>query len=216
MQPCVLRGLGGVFCLGRDEVPGSFAVGPRDGHPGAYRRRWVGGDVGRFAPDGCLLHLAAAAAAFDGVGGRRGRRVVQKGQGLFQVGRGQFLEGLAGSRKAWDAPAQPDRFGPRGVGPATAVEEAMNFVDNLAQRWQLRLAAGDPAQGFLLAGGEVALDKQMTTVKEVRDFVFESSLTCEQLAVSPRRPAPAHPGQSGLELPADLGHGFQHRLVLQR
>ena len=97
-----------------------------------------------------LLHLAVAAVApFDGVGGRRQQGIVQESQGLLQVGREQLLECLPQAAKAADALAQAGQFGQGGLGPAAAVEEAIDLLDDLTQRSLLRLAARCFAEKFI-------------------------------------------------------------------
>ena len=163
----------------------------------------VGGDasadlrLGSDAVDG-LLHLAmAAVAAFDGVGGGRQQRVVQEGQGLLQVRREELLECSAHVLEAADPAPQAGQLRQGRVGAAAAVEQAIDFVHDLAQPAQMRQAAGDAPQGPLLARGQMVLDEQVAMVEQVGDPAFEPLAASGDLARSCGTAGPGPAGASG-------------------
>jgi len=161
-----------------------------------------------------LLHFAVApVAAFDGVGCRRKQRIIEERQGLAHVRRKQLLQRSSQRLEPGDPLSQPGQFGQSGIRSAPAVEEAIDLVHDFPQiskGWQ---AAGDPPQGLAFGGGQVVLDKKMTVLEQVGDFLFEAFLAGGQLTVGRRRPAPAEFRQRRFELAADLGHGLEDVFV---
>ena len=70
-----------------------------------------------------LLHfIVPTIGAFDCVGRGRQQRIIQKGQGLLQVGREYLLEGLANLLETADVPAELGQFGQGRVGAAAPVK----------------------------------------------------------------------------------------------
>lgn len=81
----------------------------------------------------CFLHLAVSAVASlhsVGSGGEQG--VVEKGQGLFQVGRLEFAQDDADGFEPANPLTQTSQLGQRGVGAAASIKQAINLVHDLA------------------------------------------------------------------------------------
>src|SRR5271166_2146623 len=122
-----------------------------------------------------LLHLAMTTIApFHGVGCRRKRLVVEKRQGLFQIGRLKFAQDFTYRLETADALAQPRELCQRGVRPATSIEQTVHFLHDVPQRSQLRQTARDPPQSPMLRDSQVMLDEKMAMLEEIRDLLLQS------------------------------------------
>ena len=93
------------------------------------------GEVGLGShPVDRLLHLAmTTVASFHRVGGRGQQRIIEKGQGLLEVGREQVPERLAQGAKAPYVPTQFGQFLQGRFRPTAAVEEPIDLLDDRAQ-----------------------------------------------------------------------------------
>lgn len=160
-----------------------------------------------------FLHLAVATvSAFDGVGRSRQERIIQERQGLFQVGREEFLECLTQVLESSHASSQTGQLGQSRFRTAAAVKETIGLIHDLPQDTQSRQAAGDSPESLLVGGRQMVLDEQMTMVEQVGDLAFDPFLGGNQFSMSPRGPSPADLRQGGLQVPTSLGYGMQDGL----
>lgn len=102
--------------------------------------------AGADAVDGLLHFAVPAVAPLHGVGGGREQGVVQEGQRLFQCGREELLERLAKGLETTDSLAECGQFRQGRVGPATAIEQTVDLIDDLPQCPQLRPPPRDPLE----------------------------------------------------------------------
>ena len=165
--------------------------------------------AGADAVDG-LLHLAVPAVApLDGVGGGREQGVVQEDQRLFQCGREELLERLADGLEATDSLAEFGQFRQGGVGPATAVEQTVDLIDDLPQCTQFRPPPRDPLECLTFGRRQVMLDEQVAVNEQVGNSLFEAFLAGRQLSRGGRGPAAAEFRSRGLQLSPHLRHRLQ-------
>ena len=162
--------------------------------------------------DASLGLAEAAVAAFDSVAGGRQQPVIQEGQGLFQVGREQFVQRAADPLEAADAPTEAAQLGQGGLGAAPPVEQAVNFIHDLAERSQVRQAARDPLERSLFDRRQMMLNEQVAVIEQVGHSLLDS-LGLAGLGLVGLGGTASRKGRPlGLEFLADLGHRVQHRL----
>jgi hypothetical protein len=167
--------------------------------------------LGRADTVDASLGLAeAAVAAFDGVAGGRQQPVIQEGQGLFQVGREQFVQRAADPLEAADAPPEAAQLGQSGLGAAPPVEQAVNFIHDLAERSQVRQAASDPLERSLFDRRQMMLNEQVAIIEQVGHSLLDSLGLVGLGPVGLGGTASRKGRLFGLEFLADLGHRVQH------
>ena len=161
-----------------------------------------------------LLHLTVASIApFDGVGGCRQQGIIQEGQRLVQGGREQLVERLTKGPEAADPLAKSCQLGLGCVGSTAPVEQTVSLIDNLSERSQAGLPPGNSPEGLALPWSQVALDEQMTVIKQIGNLGRDASLAGGQFAVGPRRSSATELGKRRLQLTANRGHGLEDGLV---
>jgi hypothetical protein len=162
--------------------------------------------AGADAVDG-LLHLAVPAVApLNGVGGGREQGIVQEDQRLFQCGREELLERLADGLEATDSLAEFGQFRQGRVGPATAVEQTVDFIDDLPQCPQFRPPPRDPLECLTFGRRQVMLDEQVAVDEQVGNSLFEAFLAGRQLSGG---------GQDLLESGEERRDVFLRRIVVE-
>jgi hypothetical protein len=136
--------------------------------------------------------------------------VIQEGQGLFQVGREQFVQRAADPPEATDASTEAAQPGQGGLGAAPPVEQAVDFIHDLAERSQGRQAASDPLERSSFDRRQVMLNEHVAIIEQVGHSLLDSLGPAGLGLVGPGETASRKGRLSGLEFLADLGHRVPH------
>jgi len=162
--------------------------------------------------DAALGLAVAAVAAFDGIACGWQQMVVQKRQGLFQIGREQLGQGATDLMEAGDAATQPGQLGQGRVRAAAAIEQSIDLVHDAAQHPQVRQSAGDALQDLPFGGREMALHEQVPMLEQRGDALVDSLSAANQSPTGLGGTATREHGPLGFEFLADPRDRVQDRL----
>ena len=159
-----------------------------------------------------LLHFAMSTVpAFDGIGGRGEQLVVEKSEGLVEIRGEQFVQCLADPLKTTHAASELGEFGPRCIGAAASVKQAVHFIHDFPEGAKLRLTTGNPTQRGLFRRSQLMLNEQMPAFKQIGDLAGDSLLGARGSFRSPRgRASSRELWHLRGQLLTDLGHRAQH------
>ncbi len=124
-----------------------------------------------------LLHFAmSAVAAFDGIGRRRQQFVIEEGQGFVEIGREQLVQRFADELETAYASSEFGKFGPRRIGAAASVKQAVRFIHDFAESAKLRLTTGDTTQRVSFRWSQLMLNEHMPAFEQIGDLAGDSLL----------------------------------------